>query len=198
MNLYDNVPAMVKKPRAVKPDVSLSKKQIDVHYDDLYLDYIKKLSEIKHRLKTADKKSADNEFRGLKIEEACILNAIRLHEAYFQNLKPTKKTPLIDNRISHSFGKFSKWEDDFIACGLNARGWAILGYDRIDRKLINIISDNCEMVMHVETLLVMDVFDHAYMIDFGTSKSKYVDFFMNNIDWECVTSRLVNIEDNYE
>lgn len=198
-DVLDRVLAEERKPKAKKPDVPLSKKQIDTHYDDLYLGYIKKLSEIQRNLKTADRKAANSswsEFRGLKQSEITVMNAVRFHEMYFSNMAQSIKMPeYVSKQITESFKKKSAWEDDFLACGLSAKGWVILGYDRVDKKLINVASDAHDIyVVNVDPLLVMDMYEHSYFIDFGTSKGKYIEFFLNNINWDVVTSRLTEIE----
>ena len=199
-DVLDRVLAEERKPKAKRPDVPLSKKQIDVHYDDLYLGYIKKLAEIHRHLKEADRKSANpnwNEFRGLKQSELFVMNAVRLHEMYFSNMAQSVKMPsYIDEKLTESFKKKASWEDDFLACGLSARGWVILGYDKTDKKLINVTSDTHDnYAVGVEPLLIMDVYEHSYYIDFGSSKGKYIEFFMNNINWDTVTSRLTAVEE---
>lgn len=198
-DVLDRVLAEERKPKAKKPDVPLSKKQIDVHYDDLYLGYIKKLAEIHRHLKEADRKSANpnwSEFRGLKQSELSVMNAVRFHEMYFANLAQSIKMPsLIDDHLVSSFKKKSSWEEDFLACGLSAKGWVVLGYDRVDKKLINVTTDSHDQyAVNVEPLLVMDMYEHSYYIDFGSSKGKYIEFFMDNINWDAVASRLSEVE----
>lgn len=184
-----------KKPGVKRPDVPLSKKQLDVHYDDIYLGYLKQITDIERRLKTTNKKSAGwNEFRSLKRDELHVLNGIRLHELYFGAMHKAKNSSFVDGYIVKSFKKKSEWENDFIACGLSAKGWVILGYDKIDKKLRNIASDAHEMtVCCVEPILTMDVYEHAYMIDFGSSKGDYIEFFLEHTNWDEVTNRLSSV-----
>lgn len=198
-DVLERVLAEERKPKAKKPNVPLSKKQIDVHYDDLYLGYIKKLAEIQRHLKTADRKAADpnwSEFRGLKQSEVSVMNAVRFHEMYFSNMAQSVKMPsYVDEHITKSFKKKSAWEDDFLACGLSAKGWVVLGYDRVDNRLINVTSDSHDVyVVNVDPLLVMDMYEHSYYIDFGSSKGKYIEFFLSNINWDTVASRLAEVE----
>jgi Fe-Mn family superoxide dismutase len=101
----------------------------------------------------------------------------------------------VEDHITGSFKKKATWEEDFLACGLSAKGWVVLGYDRIDKKLINVISDAHDIyVVNVDPVLVMDVYEHSYYIDFGSSKGKYIEFFLNNINWDAVASRLSEVE----
>lgn len=198
-DVLDRVLAEERKPKAQKPDVPLSKKQIDVHYDDLYLGYIKKLAEIHRHLKEADKKAANanwSEYGGLKRSEVSVLNAVRFHELYFSNMAQSIKMPsYVEDNIVGTFKKKSTWEEDFLACGLSAKGWVTLGYDRVDKKLINITSDSHDIyVVNVVPILVMDMYEHSYYIDFGSSKGKYIEFFLSNINWDTVASRLAEVE----
>ena len=190
--------AETKRPGVSKPNVPLSKKQIEVHYDDLYMGYLKKLGEIERKLKAADLKSANtnfSEFRELKHEELFILNSIRLHEGYFEGLGSSKQNNHITKAISSNFGSIAKWENEFIACGLSARGWAVLGYDCHTKSLVNIITDSHDMGMWgVEPLLILDMYEHAYMIDFGSNKNKYIEFFMGHVNWDKVSERLAECE----
>ncbi len=193
--IIGDVLAEAKKPGVKRPNVPLSKKQLDVHYDDIYLGYLKQISDINRRLKTTNRKSQSwNEFRSLKRDELHALNGIRLHELYFGGFGKTKSSSLVDTHILKSFGKKSEWENDFIACGMCAKGWVTLGYDKIDKKLRNITSDVHEMsACCVEPILTMDMYEHAYMIDFGSSKGKYIEFFLEHTSWDEVTNRLSGI-----
>lgn len=198
-DVLDRVLAEERKPKAKKPDVPLSRQQIDTHYDDLYLGYIKKLTEIHRNLKDSNRKAANpnwSEFRSLKQSEVTVMNAVRFHELYFSNLAQSVKMPsYINEHLVNSFKKKTTWEEDFLACGLSAKGWVILGYDRIDKKLINVTSDAHDIyVVNVDPLLVMDTYEHSYYIDFGSSKGKYIEFFLNNINWDIVASRLAEVE----
>lgn len=185
-----------RKPKAQKPDIPFSKKQLDLHYDDLYLGYIKKLSEIERRLRDVDKKSSNatySEFRALKTAEASTLNAVLLHELYFSNLGKTKHNHYVDNLLKDSFGSYSTWENDFIACGMSARGWVVLGYDKQDGHIRHVITDEHNGgVWQLTPILVLDTYEHSYMIDHGSAKSKYIEFIIEHINWDVVSSRLSN------
>ena len=196
--LVGGILAEAKRPGVSKPDVPLSKKQIEIHYDDLYMGYLKKLGEIERKLKATDLKPANanfSEFRELKHEELFVVNSIRLHEGYFENLGSNKQSDHINKAITTNFGSITKWENNFIACGLSARGWAVLGYDCHTKSLVNVITDSHDMGMWgVEPLLILDMYEHAYMIDFGSNKSKYIEFFMSHVNWSKVSERLAECE----
>lgn len=193
--IIGDVLSEAKKPGVKRPDVPLSKKQLDTHYDDIYLGYLKQIADVNRRLKTVNKKVQGwNEFRSLKRDELHALNGIRLHELYFGALSKSKSSSLVDKYLIKSFEKKSEWENDFIACGLSAKGWVTLGYDKVEKRLRNVMSDVHEMTACcVEPILTMDVYEHAYMIDFGTSKGKYIEFFLEHTNWDIVTTRLSSV-----
>src|SRR3989344_9464459 len=148
----------------------LSERQLKEHHDVLYAGYVKKIGEIEEKLKTADVSLANatySEFGELKIEETFALNGVKLHEGYFDNMKPQGTTApdgKIAELIAHDFGSFEKWLAEFKALGLCARGWVVLAYDLDEKKLKNIVCDthNQGGVWNAVALLIMDVYEHAY------------------------------------
>lgn len=171
----------------------LSKNQLQQHYQ-LYLGYIKLLAEV---LSTLEKKQSNYQYRGLKDGETYALNGIKLHELYFGNLGQTKSNPSAKllELINRDFGNYQNWLNDFIRTGQVARGWAVLAFDYRDKKLHNIMQDTHHQgaLWQVKPLLVLDVYEHAYMIDFGIKKAKYLKIFQDNINWSVVNNRVDNI-----
>lgn len=174
--------------------LGISEKQLKEHHDVLYAGYVKKLDGIRAELDNVSKEGANatySVFRGLKLEETFALNAIRLHEFYFENLGGDGFVKdKIRGQIDKDFGSFELWKEDFIACGMSARGWVILAEDK-DGKLYNYISDfhSHGGIWNAEPLLVLDVYEHAYFIDYGTKRKDYIEAFMKNVDWEVVEQR---------
>ena len=173
----------------------LSEKQLKEHHDVLYAGYIKKIDEIEEKLKTVDLASANatsSELRALKIEETFALNGVKLHEGYFDNMKSggTAPTGKIASLITRDFGSYEKWMTEFKALGLVARGWVVLAYDLDEKKLKNIVCDthNQGGVWNSIALFIMDVYEHAYFIDFATARKAYIEAFFKNINWEYVDS----------
>lgn len=188
--------------QAKKYDIKLldgiSDNQISQHRDILYAGYVNKLNEVEDRLKTVDKGKANqvfSDFRALKADETFALNGVILHELYFENLnsKSEKKpgSELADT-IVRDFGSFEKWQEDFKSCGMAARGWVILGLNLYDSKLHNYCLDthNFNVPACVMPVLVMDVYEHAYVIDYGVKRPPYLEAFMKNIDWSVALKRL--------
>ncbi len=185
---------MRKISRTVKPLKyaelpGLSKKQLSEHHDVLYAGYVKKLTEIDEKLTNVDKADVNATFsalRELKLEETFAANAIRLHEGYFDNLggKGVPSGKIVD-LIKEDFGSYEAWEQEFKGLGICSRGWVVLAYDWEDNRLNNYLCDvhNQGGVWNATPLLILDVYEHAYFIDYGTGRKAYIEAFMKNIDW---------------
>lgn len=179
----------------------ISENQIAQHRDVLYAGYVAKLNEIEDRIKTVDLSKANQTFsdlRSLKIDETFALNGVVLHELYFENLgaKGEKPKGKLADLITREFGSFDKWAEQFRACGLSARGWAVLGLNIYDGKLHNYCMDshNQNVPINVVPVFVMDVYEHAYTIDFGVKRAPYIDAFMKNAKWSVAEQRLERID----
>ena len=185
----------VKKLAFQGPLNGISEKTISIHYDKLYQGYVRKWQEIQEKLKNIDKTLANASFsdlRELKLEESFVANAVILHEAYFDVLGGKGKPEGgIIQAIEKDFGSFDKWLEDFKALGLCSRGWTILGYDFNDGKLRNFLLDahNLSGVWGVSPILVLDMYEHAYFIDFGSDKKSYIDAFFQNLNWQMVDKK---------
>src|SRR3989338_2094316 len=136
---------MEAKPLKYKQLNGISEKQLSEHHDVLYAGYVKKIQEIRQKLESADKESANatsSDFRALKIEESFALNGVRLHELYFDNLGGDGKAKGdILKLIEADFGSLESWQKEFAACGMSARGWVVMTYDWEERKLRNYVCD---------------------------------------------------------
>ncbi len=181
------------KPLKYKSDAlkGLSERQITEHHDVLYAGYVKKVAEIRDKLKKVELTTANatySDLRELKHEETFALNGVKLHEGYFDNLSPNGggvASGKIAEMIEQDFGSFENWKNEFMACGVSARGWVVLAFDLDDKKLHNYICDvhNQGGVWSCIPLLILDVYEHAYFLDYGTARKKYLDVFMDNVDW---------------
>ena len=189
----------IKKIPFSKSLIGISDKTISIHHDKLYEGYVKKWQEIQDKLKLVDKSSANATFsdlRELKIEESFTANAIILHEAYFDILGGNgEKEGKIIETIEKDFNSFNEWMEDFKALGLCSRGWTILGYDFNDGKLKNFILDthNLYGVLGVSPILVMDMYEHAYFIDFGSDKKSYIEAFLKNLEWKVIDNKFQKV-----
>lgn len=166
-----------------------SQKAIDEHYNILYKGYINKYNEIQDKLEEADLAAGNatySQIRELKREEVFAADAIRLHEGYFKNMGGDGICEgAISGWIDEDFGSHENWAAEWRACGMSARGWVILAYDMTDGRLHNYTTDiHSDGVWGAIPLLIMDVYEHAYYLDFAASGRKaYIESFMSAIDW---------------
>jgi Fe-Mn family superoxide dismutase len=168
----------------------LSAKQLAEHHDVLYAGYIKKVNEIRAALPGADLTKANatwSDLREMKLEEGFAVNGVVLHERYFANMAPSGRaiSGSIQEWIDADFGSYEKWAAEFAALGLCSRGWVVLAFDLKDGRLHNYLADvhNQGGVWGAVPLIVLDVYEHAYFLDYATARKKYLDSFMGNIDW---------------
>ena len=124
-------------------------------------------------------------------------NGMRLHEYYFENLGgkgDIQKERKLYQKLADSFGSYEAWEKDFKATGsMRGIGWAILYQDIPSGKFINFWINEHD-VGHPAggvPILIMDVFEHAFMIDYGLKRADYIDAFFKNINWAEVEKRLL-------
>lgn len=171
----------------------ISERQAQEHIK-LYQGYLKKIEEIRKKIIDAEKEgnATYSEVRELKIEEGFCINAIKLHEFYFENVTSEKiESREITKMIEEDFGSFESWKKEFAACAMSARGWVVLAYDWKDDKMHNYIMDihNQGGIIDTIPILALDMYEHAYFIDYGTDKKKYIEWFLAHINWEIVEER---------
>lgn len=175
----------------------LSSQQIEQH-KELYHKYVTKRNEIEERLKTTDRSKAESttysEYRELKIEETYAVNGHILHELYFENIgnKPSKIGPEMEKLINAQFGSVDAFKKDFIAAASSARGWVVTTFGLDDGTLHTYILEQHNQNVPILTipLLVFDVYEHAYMIDFGIKRKPYIEHFWDTIRWDIVEKRI--------
>jgi len=166
----------------------LSLKMLEQHYK-LYEGYVKKTNEIQKKVDEADKSEANGvySFIGeLKRQETFAVNGMKLHEVYFGHLTGSgvPEGELV-TMIEKDFGSIDAWRDEMVATGMSARGWAILAFDYRDNRLHIYGSDghNVGAVWAAIPLIVLDVYEHAYFMDYGISRKDYIASFFKNLDW---------------
>jgi Fe-Mn family superoxide dismutase len=120
-------------------------------------------------------------------------NSVVLHEMYFDGLSPKEVDPISDVKtaIEMRFGSLDKWWADFAASAKEAAGWAMLVKHPVNRKLYNVVSDEHAMglLWMAVPLVVIDVYEHAFYIDYQNRKAEYVDKFVDHIDWNEANAR---------
>jgi superoxide dismutase, Fe-Mn family len=183
-------------PRELRPELreldGISRESVEAHYK-LYEGYVNKRNEIIGELDGIDLAAANqvySDIRGLKVELSFALGGIKNHEIYFAHLGGPGGDPdgLIGQLIERDIGSAEEWRADLKATGMAGRGWAWTAYDWDEGKLFNYIGDtqNTYPIWNATPLVALDVYEHAYFIDFQTDRASYIDAFFANLDWGVV------------
>jgi Fe-Mn family superoxide dismutase len=181
------------KPKGLK---GISDQQLEYHFETHYKGYVTKINEVWDKMQTVHRSKANQNFsdyRALKVEESFNYMGVVLHELYFENIKGKGGAPSakLAELINKNFGSFDKWKEDFKACGIALRGWAVLVYDLTSGKLTNngLDAHNVYGLLNTVPLLVLDVYEHAYYADQGPKRPPYIEAFFENVDWKVVNKR---------
>jgi len=183
-------------PRELKPELyeleGISRAAVEAHYK-LYEGYVNKRNEILQKLDTIDLASANqvySEIRGLKVELTFAIGGIKNHEIYFEHLGGGGGDPngAIAKLINRDFGSAADWRVDLKATGMAGRGWAWTAYDWDEGRLFNYIGDaqNTYPIWNATPLIALDVYEHAYFLDYQTYRASYLDAFFDNLDWRTI------------
>ncbi len=175
----------------------LSEQLLKNHFT-LYQGYVTNTNKVIETLERMlkDKQTATPEFAELKRRFGWEFNGMRLHEYYFENLGGKgglDQYGTLGKQISCDFGSYEVWETDFKATGMmRGIGWVILYEDSVNGKLYNVWINEHDLAHPAgcNPVLVMDVFEHAFMLDYGLKKADYIGAFFQTIDWAVVESRL--------
>lgn len=163
----------------------------------LYEGYVNNTNSVLQKIQSLSTggQSRTPEFAGLKRLLGWEFNGMLLHEYYFENLGGTRQLDKRDPlylKIQQDFGSYDHWKADFIATGLiRGIGWVVTYIDPKNKKLVNewINEHDLGHLSGGTPLLIMDVFEHAYITQFGLDRSKYIDVFFKNINWDAVSKR---------
>lgn len=170
----------------------------------LYQGYVNNTNRIAEALAGLLKqgKTGTPEYAELKRRFGWEFNGMRLHEHYFGNMTRESaglsSSSEIYRKIVEDFGSYEDWEKDFKAAGMmRGIGWVVLYYDTAVGKLWNTWVNEHDVghLSGAAPVLIMDVFEHAYMIDYGLKRADYVEAFFNAIDWEKVSDRLIRMRE---
>jgi superoxide dismutase, Fe-Mn family len=179
------------KPALFELD-GISRQTIEAH-DKLYQGYVAKRNEILGRLAGVDLSAANqtySELRELKVELTFAIGGIKNHELYFEHLGGGGGEPkgAFGALVTRDFGSVDAWRADLKATGIAGRGWAWTAYDWDEGRLFNYIGDaqNTFPVWNASPLVALDVYEHAYFIDYGTDRPAYIDAFFANLDYSVI------------
>lgn len=171
---------------------------IESHYELNYGGVVRRLNAISDELAALDPgTTAPEVIHRLKRDEFVALNSMLLHELYFASLGGDGRAvpEAMAAALAQDFGSVARWRDEFVALatGLGracSTGWVLLTYVPRDRRLINqVATDDGQMISGAIPILALDMYEHAYHIDFGANASAYIACFMRNIEWNVVQTR---------
>jgi superoxide dismutase, Fe-Mn family len=180
------------KPMSFDPKSinGISEKVLVSHYDNNYVGAVNRLNAIGTQLAELDFAKAPNfVINGLKREELVASNSMILHEIYFDGLGGASKPngALVD-AIARDFGSMERWRAEFAAMGKaegGGSGWVILAYSPRDKRLVNQwAADHTTTLAGGRPVLVLDMYEHAYHMDYGAAAARYVDIYMEAIRWD--------------
>ncbi|QSX07026.1 superoxide dismutase [Sedimentibacter sp. zth1] len=171
--------------------------QLSQHYT-LYTNYVNTMPKIYDAMKNENLYNNCNsnfsEVRNIQNSLSFNLDGVKLHELYFGNLTGlnTKPNGKILELINSYFKSYDNFKKQFKCIGMSMRGWVVLCYDAFTNSIYIYGQDshNTQIMMNTFPLIVLDVYEHAYMIDFGIKKNRYIDVFFNNLDFNVINNRL--------
>ena len=162
----------------------------------LYQGYVTNTNKLIDLLNSKPKDATNPEYAELKRRFGFEFNGMRLHEYYFENLggkAPLAESGNLAQRLADAFGSYDAWEQDFRATGaMRGIGWVTLYQDNVTGQLFNQWINEHEVghLAGCQPILVMDVFEHAFMTDYGLKRADYIAAFFKNINWGVVENRL--------
>lgn len=179
-------------PRSLR---GLSERLIVSHHDNNYAGAVKNLNKVEEELSRVTADTPGFIVGGLKERELTFTNSVILHELYFGNLGGDGRAggPILKD-LANANGSFARWEEVFRATGMSlsgGSGWSILDFNFHTGQLRTYWSGNHTQALASGCpLLVMDMYEHAYQMDYGAAAAKYLDAFFQNIQWDEVNRRL--------
>ena len=182
------------KPQPFKTLQGISDKTNAIH-DKLYGGYIKKKDEIQEKLKDVELDSANQTYsalRALKDAETFAVNGVYLHDIYFANMgTASQPSGELLTEIEKTWTSYDNFKKLMKGCGMAARGWAVLTWDTMEQGLRIYTGDthNQGGVWGALPIMTLDVFEHAYFIDFGSDRGAYIDAWFTNLNWEAISKR---------
>lgn len=172
----------------------ISEKVIISHHENNYAGAVKKLNLIQKQIVALPDSAHPIEYGALKKEELIALNSKLLHELYFGNLGGDGViSPEIRSVLVQGFGSLEGWKNDFLKTAKSlsgGSGWVILSYLKEQGILMHqIASDHSDSIATGVPLLILDMYEHSYQMDYGAKANAYIDAFIDNINWKVVSER---------
>jgi Fe-Mn family superoxide dismutase len=190
---HEEIAARELRPELLELD-GISRASVEAHYK-LYQGYIAKRNEILGKLAEVDSAAANqvySDLRSLKVDLTFAIGGVKNHEIYFEHLGGAGGDPTgaVAALIERDFGSVAAWRADLKATGMGARGWAWTAYDWDEQRLFNYIGDaqNTFPIWNATPLVALDVYEHAYFLDYQTDRASYIEAFFANLDWDAVNN----------
>ena len=198
-------------PIAVRPSTlnGLSEQMVVCHYENHYGNAVRTLNAVRRELAALDASTPPYRLRGLKREELSLMGSVALHELYFGNLGGFRRAgpnsglgrpdwhevpDALTAEIAADFGNANAWRREFVGTAQSlagGSGWVLLTYSRRQKRFWNqIATDHTQAAVDAAPVLVLDMYEHAYQMDFGVNATAYIDTFFRNINWETVLKRI--------
>ncbi|MDO8462997.1 MAG: superoxide dismutase [bacterium] len=177
----------------------ISDKALAIHHDKLYVGYVKKMAEVAEKLAAISKDAAGlsaanqtySELRALRDAETFATNGVYLHEYYFNVLGGDGKPEgALADAITEKWGSLETFVNFFSATGMAVRGWVVLAWDTHLARLKIYSGDahNQGGVWGAIPIIVLDVYEHAYFMDYGADRKAYIEDFWKNLNWKAATT----------
>jgi Fe-Mn family superoxide dismutase len=188
-------PQPIPLPFDPKSITGLSEKLLTSHHDNNYVGAVKRIGAITGQVAALDPATAPGfQINGLKREELIAWNSMILHELYFAGLgAPSKPGAKLAAAIERDFGSDARWRAEFAAMGKalgGGSGWVLLTYSHRDNRLVNQWAADHTMTLAGSTpILALDMYEHAYAMDYGAKAAAYVDAFMATTNWSSADAR---------
>ena len=204
-------------PIAVRPSLlnGISEQMVVGHYENTYGNAVRTLNAVRLELAALDAATPPYRLRGLKREELSLMGSVALHELYFANLGGYRRAgpnsglgrpdwhevpDAFAAQIAADFGSANAWRREFVATAQSlagGSGWVLLTYSRRQKRFWNqIATDDTQAAVDAAPVLVLDMYEHAYQMDFGANATAYIDTFFRNINWEAVLKRIEAVRNN--
>ncbi|PYM87612.1 MAG: superoxide dismutase [Candidatus Rokuibacteriota bacterium] len=188
-------------PIAVRPWTlnGISERMIVSHYENNYGGAVRTLNALRSELAGLETGMPGYRIRALKREELIAMGSVALHELYFGNLggEGNKIPDPVCAMLEEHFGSVARWRREFVETAQSlagGSGWVLLSYSRRDRRLVNQVAfDHSQAAVDAAPVLALDMYEHAYHMDFGANATAYIDAFMRNVDWTAVTGRMAAV-----
>ncbi|HKZ45195.1 MAG TPA: superoxide dismutase [archaeon] len=191
------------KPLPFSPDSleGISEQQIKFHHDVHYAAYVNNRNKIEAQLEEMRKKGEFGDLRGLKLSESHNASGMMLHEAYFDCMggKGGEAIGELAEKIKQDFGSFENWKKEVLSIAVSARGWVLLCFDPSDGNLHNYSVDYHDIgaVWGSTPVLALDLWEHAYYLDQGPNKAKYIEAFFRNLNWERINQKFKEVSSKF-